>query len=103
MFDTLGVAVLNEFGLPIVTTTQADGLYYFEDVPLGYYNIIQINDPLGYHSESDNDGGNDNKIRAYINIVNPISLGNDFIEGFGPLPVSFGRLHLSLTQKMMYS
>ncbi|MBK7523106.1 MAG: T9SS type A sorting domain-containing protein [Saprospiraceae bacterium] len=99
LFDTLGVAVLNEFGLPIVTTTQADGLYYFEDVPLGYYNIIQINDPLGYHSESDNDGGNDNKIRAYIDIVNPISLGNDFIEGFGPLPVSFGRLHLSLTQK----
>jgi hypothetical protein len=98
LFDTLGFPVLNDLGLPVLTTTQTDGLYYFEDVPLGYYNVMQINDPLGYYSVSDSDGGNDNKIRVYIDTSNPISLGNDFVEGFGPLPVSFGRLNLSLTQ-----
>ncbi|MFZ1703322.1 MAG: T9SS type A sorting domain-containing protein [Saprospiraceae bacterium] len=95
LIDTFGLPVLNHIEDVFTMVTGPDGLYYFEDVPFGIYDVIQVNDPVGYHSVSDNDGGNDNTIRVTIDINNPISLGNDFIEGFGPLPVEFEGMKVS--------
>ena len=47
------------------TTTGPDGSYVFEDLPPGEYIITEV-DPAGHQSVSDNDGANDNVIRATI-------------------------------------
>ncbi|MBK8620722.1 MAG: T9SS type A sorting domain-containing protein [Saprospiraceae bacterium] len=95
LFDTLGFPVKNFSGEPYIATTQADGLYYFDSIPFGVYDVIQLNDPTGSSSFDDADGGNDNKIRIILSVNNPDAVDRDFIEYFSPLPVRFGSLKTS--------
>lgn len=94
LFDTLGVALLDAMGQPYTTMTGPDGLYAFQNIPWGYYQIIQVVEPVGYFSVDDSDGGNDNSIRVLIDAGNPLAINLDFIESASPLPVEFGGVGL---------
>jgi hypothetical protein len=95
LFDTLGFPVKNMAGNPYIITTGEDGTYFFDSIPFGVYDVIQLNDPTGATSIDDADGGNDNKIRIILDINNPDAVDKDFIEYFAPLPVRFGSLKTS--------
>jgi hypothetical protein len=92
LFDTLGFPVKNMAGNPYIITTGEDGTYFFDSIPFGVYDVIQLNDPTGATSVDDADGGNDNKIRIILDINNPDAVDKDFIEYLTPLPVKFGSL-----------
>src|SRR5690606_41137743 len=94
LFDTLGLAVLDHEGLPYLAVTGLDGMYRFDDLPWGIYEVVQVIQPVGYFSVDDEDGDNDNKIRVVIDINTPDGINKDFIESSIPLPVSFGGMAL---------
>lgn len=94
LFDTLGVALLDEMGQPYTALTGPDGLYAFQNIPWGYYQIVQVVEPVGYFSVDDSDGGNDNSIRVLLDAGNPLAINLDFIESASPLPVEFGGMGL---------
>lgn len=95
LFDTLGQPVLDEEGQIITALTGVDGAYLFENIPLGHYLIVQTKNPTGYHSVTDIDGVNDDRIKVVIHVLNPNAMGNDFFKGLGPLPVEFGGMSAS--------
>ena len=97
-----GLPIVNKAGELMETTSDLDGQYVFPFLPMGKYKIIQ-NDPPGYESHSDVDGGNDNIIVAEININRPISSKNDFFEILSsPLPVKISSVDIFRLQGDVY-
>jgi hypothetical protein len=82
LLDNLGSPVLDGFGQPVTTTTDANGDYSFGGLPPGDYCVAQ-DQPSGFASVSDTDGPNDNVIgNVTPNTVaaGADSGGNDFVE-----------------------
>ena len=64
-----GTPVLDELGNPLVATTDANGLYLFENLPSGDY-IVMVDTatlPAGVQQTFDNDGGLDNMSAVTLN------------------------------------
>jgi len=57
--------------------TDSEGDYVFEGLLPGDY-LVRENDPSGFFSTSDVDGGNDNSIA--VSLVDTDSVGNDFLD-----------------------
>jgi protocatechuate 3,4-dioxygenase beta subunit len=82
-----GTPVLDEYGQPVTTRTDADGNYVFEGVEPGEYIVREVQ-PEGYYDVSENEGGEDNDTVAGAGeneigvIVEPgeNDTGNDFVE-----------------------
>lgn len=81
--------VNDAYGNPLTTTTTPDGSYSFSNVPLGDYNIIEV-DPATYISMSDGDSSddadsnantntNDNKIPVTLTLAEN-DIDNNFVD-----------------------
>ncbi len=78
LLDASGFAVYDENGVPITTTTAADGTYSFTDISPGVYTVIEIN-PVGYTSVSDVDGGKPDRVLVTASPGEAVT-GIDFID-----------------------
>jgi hypothetical protein len=61
------------------TTTDGNGNYLFEKVPLGVY-IVQEEDPSTFISVNDSDGGDPNQIEVTLVDTSLVSSGNNFVD-----------------------
>ena len=78
--DLAGVTVkLLENGVEVATTvTDSNGDYFFYDVPVGNYVVMQVNLP-GFLDVTDSDGVNDNMIAVTVNLGQNVT-DRDFVD-----------------------
>lgn len=95
LLDMNGNPVLDPSGLPITTTTDANGDFMFDRIPAGDYQVRQ-RQPAGYNDQSEADGGDDsdhpddgvsNNIPVTVG-AGENDTGNNFVEQLEPTVVS---------------
>lgn len=102
LLDKDGQLVVNKLGQIMQATTAQDGRYFFDQLPLATYKVVQVN-PAGYNSVRDIDEINDNEILVSINTQNQHSVNNNFIEVLGaPLPIELTELYVENIQDQKY-
>lgn len=114
LLDATGNPVLSPSGSPITTTTDINGDFMFDSIPVGEYQIRQ-QQPEGYADQSEADGGDDadhpddgviNNIPVTVGVGENDS-GNDFVEQLYPTAISLNahsvdRLSFSLVLALIF-